>query len=77
MEIPEHAQAAALQRLADLGEERAKLLQRAKDLLPQIQEAALEADRLGAQRSRAQKLSKISPATFYKWLPERRSEDRG
>ncbi|MFJ2015585.1 hypothetical protein ACIQJ8_35775 [Streptomyces globisporus] len=68
MEIPEHARAEALQRLSDLGTRRAELLAEAKALLPKIQQAALEADRLGAQRSRAQQLSKISPATYYKWL---------
>ncbi|MEV5887684.1 hypothetical protein AB0L74_34500 [Streptomyces sp. NPDC052020] len=73
MEIPEKAQAEALQRLADLGRRRADLLQEAKELLPQIKEAALEADRLGASRSRAQQLSRISSSTFYKWLPAEQS----
>ncbi|MGW0536561.1 hypothetical protein [Streptomyces sp. NPDC003032] len=75
MEIPEKAQAAALQTLADLGAKRADLLQQAKELLPQIQAAALEADRLGAPRSRAQKLSRISPATYYRWLTDPASRD--
>lgn len=71
MDIPERAQAEALQRLADLGARRADLLRQAKELIPQIRAAALEADRLGAQRSRAQQLSRISPSTYYKWLPDR------
>lgn len=77
MDIPERAQADALQRLADLGAQRADLLRQAKELIPQIQAAALEADRLGAPRSRAQQLSRISPSTFYKWLPDRQEGQQG
>ncbi|MEU2440206.1 hypothetical protein ABZ595_29110 [Streptomyces rubradiris] len=76
MEIPEKAQAKALQKLADLGAQRAELLRQAKALLPKIQAAALEADRLGAPRARAQQLSRISPSTYYKWLPDTQEKGR-
>ncbi|MDC7341284.1 MULTISPECIES: hypothetical protein [Streptomyces] len=68
MEIPEKAQAEALSRVAALGKERAELLAQARALLPDLRKEAVEAVRIGAQRSRVQQLSRVSTGTLYGWL---------
>lgn len=81
MEIPEKAQAEALAEVARLGRERAEHLAKARALLPELRAAAVQAARIGAQRSRIQQLSQASTGTVYGWLREAgldvRSSEKG
>lgn len=66
-EIPEEAQARALRVVAQAAAERAA---REAELERAVREAAITAVQTGAQRTRVQKLSGVSPKTFYAWLAD-------
>ncbi len=68
MEIPEEAQAAALRKVAALGAKRAELLSQAADVLKELESAAIDAEKTGAQRSRIRELAQVSTGTLYGWL---------
>jgi transposase-like protein len=66
--LREERQAAALRRVRDLGEQRARLLAQADSLLEPLEAAAMEAVRTGAARRRTQDLAGVSTGVFYDWL---------
>ncbi|MFJ8314041.1 MULTISPECIES: hypothetical protein [unclassified Streptomyces] len=66
-EIPEEAQARALRALAEAAKTRDVEVPR---LERAVRDAAIDAIRAGAPRIRTQKLSGVSPTTFYAWLTE-------
>jgi hypothetical protein len=68
VELPEEQQAAALRRVAEIGKERAELLAKAEALTEPLRDAAVEADRAGAGRSRIRELAGVSSKTLYAWL---------
>jgi hypothetical protein len=66
--LREEQQAAALREVADLGAQRARLLEQADALLEPIREAAVKAARLGADRRRTYQLGRVGSTVFYRWL---------
>jgi hypothetical protein len=66
----EERRAAALRKVADLGMRRADLLQQAEDLLAPLEQAVVEATRIGAPRRRMQELAKVGTRLFYEWIKE-------
>jgi len=68
--LREELQATALRRVADLSAQRAALLRQAEELLKPLEEAVVEAARVGAPRRRTQELAQVGALTFYGWLEE-------
>ncbi|MEW1616506.1 hypothetical protein [Streptomyces sp. NPDC088744] len=70
-EIPEEEQAAALRAVKEAGARRAKLLEKAEEILTkEIKPAAVKAARLGAGRSRIRELAQVGPTVMYRWFTE-------
>ena len=67
--IPETQQAAALEQVAAAGERRRLLLVEAERIAnEEIQPVAVEAARLGADRTRIRELAGVGPAVLYRWF---------
>lgn len=70
VELPEEQRATALKRLAEIGQRRAQLLAEAERLITDLRTAAIEADQVGAKRSRISELAGVSSKTLYRWLAD-------
>ncbi|WJV51815.1 hypothetical protein [Streptomyces flavofungini] len=70
VELPEEQRAAALRQVAEIGTRRTGLLAEAEQLNGPLRAAAVEAARVGAQRSRIRELAGVSSKTLYGWLEE-------
>ncbi|MFI6158291.1 hypothetical protein ACIBCA_37025 [Kitasatospora sp. NPDC051170] len=68
MEIPEEVQAAALRKVAEIGQKRAQLLAQAAELMEPLREASVHAAKVGAGRNRIKDYAQVSPNTLYGWL---------
>lgn len=77
VELPEERRAAALRQVAEIGSRRTELLTEAEQLTEPLRAAAVEAARVGAQRSRIRELAGISSKTLYGWLDAAGLEVRG
>lgn len=70
-EIPEEQQAAALKAVATAGKQRADAQAEADRILAEeVRPLAVEAARLGANRTRIRTLAGVGPSTLYSWLEE-------
>ncbi|MGW6484566.1 hypothetical protein ACWGDS_43270 [Streptomyces sp. NPDC055059] len=70
VELPEEQRAAALRAVAEIGTRRTELLAEADRLQADLRKAAVEAARIGAQRTRIRELAGVSSKTLYSWLDE-------
>lgn len=66
--LKEERQAAAMRKVAELGELRAELRRQTKAAQDALSAAVIEAVRLDAPRRRTQDLAQVGAPTFYKWL---------
>lgn len=76
-ELPEERAAAALRRVADLGQRRRDLQLQLNAATEELRDAARDAYAAGADSSRIRALGGIARATLYAWIPADQRRRKG